>query len=126
MSKVIVGELITGEATRDAIHVPTFPAYSWHTVLPGEKVILSGGKNDKGFLEVTPENMGGHIGVVDPFLTREVPSGEAFHVFVIPGTTSDLHHEWTHPGFPATPKKRTLIDYEEDYGERGRCFSEGC
>lgn len=64
---------------RDAIHVAYIEQVAAMNLDPGEHL---------------------EHGVVDPFLKRQVLRGETYRLFMFPGTTNDLHHNWSHPAFP--------------------------
>jgi hypothetical protein len=95
-----VGKLIDGEAHRDAIHVAVFPAFCDCDLQPGDHVGLVPGTRDRVSPSARP------IGIVDPFLTQTVRTGEQFYVFLYPGTVTGLRHVWTHPAFAYTPPIR--------------------
>lgn len=106
-----LGQLITGQAERDACHVAVFPAIAAEDGMrPGEPVKLVYGTTDL----VRSAIYGGAIGVIDPFLrfrpepeTRhfgpggyenEVPDrvrkDDRFYVFLRPGLTTGLRHHY--------------------------------
>ncbi len=88
-----IGQLITGEAARDAIHVAVAPVVAGEDLNPGVRVGLhSDGK-------VYKECRVGYIGAVDPYLPEMVREGERFWLFLKPGSVTSLRHVWTHPSF---------------------------
>ncbi len=92
MSDVKIGQLITGDAQRDAIHVAIAPMVAAQRLLPGQHVTI----NEEGLATL------GYIkgvGVVDPFLQYAVEAGQRFYLFLYPNTVTSLRHEWTHPAF---------------------------
>lgn len=96
-----VGEIIRGEAHRDAIHVAVAPMVAAHELQPGDHVSFIGlGDTNKMGRGDAP------IGIVDPFLRNPVRAGETFYLFLYPGTITSLRHEWTHPVIQA----RKLFD----------------
>lgn len=78
---------------RDAVHVPVIPVEAADTLLPGQHISLLEGK-------AIPAT-GNGIGVVDPFLTAPVKTGEVFLLMLYPGTITALRHEWSHSAFPS-------------------------
>lgn len=90
MDKLNLGKIITGEAHRDAIHVPTAPVVAVERLAPGQHVGLVDGK---------AAGAGTRIGIVDPFLTVAVEAGQQFWLCLYPGTITSLRHEWVHPAF---------------------------
>ncbi len=85
-----VGQLITGEAQRDAIHVAIMPAVASQELHPGMRVGLLH-KNWARFCSGR-----GAVGIVDPFLTKPVQPTEQFWLFLFPGTITSLRHDWSH------------------------------
>lgn len=71
-----LGEIITGDAARDCIHIAIAP------VVASEELVAA---QDVGFLpDGTVGPCDSPIGVVDPFLPRGVDRGERFWVFLYP------------------------------------------
>ena len=95
-----LGELIYGEAQRDAIHIAISP------VVAGEYDLRPGmliGFDEPG-CEVVRHRKDG-IGIVDPFLKEAPQKGQRFWMFLYPGTITSLRHEWTHPAFVTADEK---------------------
>lgn len=88
-----IGQLLRGDAARDAVHIAVAPVRAAFVLRPGQRVGVIGG----GKLAV-PGSF--HVGIVDPFLTEDVQPGEAFYIFLFPSTVTSLRHEWAHPEFP--------------------------
>lgn len=91
-SKLGLGKIITAEQHRDAIHVAVAPVVACGNLEPGEHVGVIGGKASR---DEKP------IGIVDPFLTECVRAGQAFWLFLYPGSITSLRHDWAHPSFAA-------------------------
>ena len=92
-----LGRLIEdGDRRRDAIHIAVAPVTAAERLAPGQHV----GLIQEGNLELVGpcDNC---IGIVDPFLTAVVETGERFWLFLYPGTITGLRHVWTHPTFTA-------------------------
>jgi hypothetical protein len=89
-----LGELITGAASRDAIHVAVAPMVAGQKLNPGEPVMLG------GLGAFSAVSMDTAIGIVDPYLDSAVNEGERFWLCLMPGTVTSLRHEWEHPAFP--------------------------
>lgn len=86
-----LGELITGEAHRDAIHVAVAPVVASEELTAGQDVGLLSG-DVAGPCERP-------IGIVDPFIKTSVGKGERFYLFLYPNTVTGMRHEWQHPAF---------------------------
>lgn len=93
--ETILGQKLTGNEERDAVHIAVAPATALVTLKPGEHVEIT---NSNGRTEAV--KAGKHpIGIVDPFLTTSVKFGEQFYIFLYPNTITSLKHVWTHPDF---------------------------
>lgn len=85
------GQLIEGEAHRDAVHVAVTPMTAYHTLQPGWHVgIVKEGIAGTG-VEL--------IGIVDPYLKVPVRKGQKFWLFLYPNTVTGMRHHWSHPAF---------------------------
>lgn len=101
-----LGHLITPDEVRDAVHIACLPAIC-------SPISLSVGVNvcyvdGKGF---APQPNGPKpIGIVDPFLTKQVHPGERFWIMLYPRTITGLRHIWTHPDLPDLEEGQALTD----------------
>lgn len=94
-----LGTIITENEKRDAIHLAVEPVVAAETLSPGQRI----GLNAKG--EATSQAK--TIGIVDPFLLRDVFQGERFWLVVLPRTITSLRHVWEHPDVPDAEALRT-------------------
>src|SRR6185369_2164981 len=94
MSESLLGTIITSDHKRDAIHVAIVPMVAAETLLPGQKI----GRVDASTLKASASAVK-IIGIVDPFLTKPVHSGEWFYLCLFPGTVTGMRHHWMHPEF---------------------------
>lgn len=91
-----LGNLITEEQHRDAVHIAVAPVTAGMEMYPGEHV----GFADTGDAYTVVTNAKKLIGIVDPFLSEKcVYPGERFYMFLYPNTITSLRHDWTHPAF---------------------------
>lgn len=96
MSSTKVGRFLKGFEARDAIHIAILPVIAGEGLRKGQRVgLVEGTENTVGL-----KGMTSFVGVVDPFLTRDVKKGESFYLFLEPNTITSLRHDWTHPSFP--------------------------
>lgn len=93
-----LGQIITTEQSKDAIHVAVAPVESDELLKPGVHVRLTASG------KAVETNRASAIGVVDPFLNARVQKGERFWLFLYPGTITSLRHDWSHPAFEGTPE----------------------
>lgn len=90
-----LGNLITEDQPRDAVHIAVAPVTAGEALRPGQFV---------GFIEdafTVSSKATKHIGIVDPYLQRMVSKGQRFYMFLLPNTITSLRHDWTHPDFEA-------------------------
>jgi hypothetical protein len=92
-----LGQLIQGEAQRDAVHIAIAPVVAATALQPGLPV----GLDEQGRAAC---NVAKHVGVVDPFLKTTVKEGQRFYLFLFPNTVTGMRHEWQHPAFPELQK----------------------
>jgi hypothetical protein len=101
--QIKLGQIILGDANRDAIHIAIAPVVADEKLAPGQ---------DIGFVDYgNPEKVGHSIspvGIVDPFLKQMVFPSQKFFMFLYPNTVTSLRHEWTHPAFAKTEESRPV------------------
>jgi hypothetical protein len=91
-----LGQLITDEQHRDAVHIAVAPVIAGMEMYAGEHI----GFTDNGDAFTVVTNAKKHVGIVDPFLKEKcIYPGERFYMFLYPNTITSLRHEWTHPEF---------------------------
>lgn len=93
MSSLPLGQIITTEQHKDAIHVAVAPVVAGEWLAPGAHIRLAA----SGQAVNAPQSE--TIGIVDPFLKQHVTIGQRFWLFLYPGTITSLRHDWTHPAF---------------------------
>lgn len=100
MDTLKIGQIINSPQNRDAVHMAIVPVEAGQLLVVGTHVGLLDG------LAVSPYGSTGAkrrslkpIGIVDPFLTDNVPKGDKFWLFLYPGSITSLRHAWTHPEF---------------------------
>ncbi len=91
-----LGQLLSGNERRDAVHVAIAPVQAGTELRPGQRI---------GLLEGKAYANAETIGIVDPFLVFPVPKGEWFYLWLYPNTVTSLRHVWTHPAFTPKPPK---------------------
>lgn len=91
-----IGQLIGTNQQRDAVHIALHPITAKVLLHPGQRIGLD--KEGRAIATVAA-----YVGVVDPFLWRDVQPGETFWLFLIPNTITTLRHHWVHPQFPEAP-----------------------
>lgn len=90
-----LGNLITDEQGRDAVHIAVAPVIAGMEMYPGEHIGFVGNAYTVGTDADTL------IGIIDPYLEAPVNKGDKFYMFLYPNTITSLRHEWTHPEFAA-------------------------
>lgn len=108
MSDTMVGDVLTGNPERDAIHIAVAPVIAHERLYPGMHIgLLYNNPDDQN--TVASQAVEKKIGIVDPFLSRYVEPGEKFWMFLYPYTITGLKHVWTHPVFDkATEPLKTM------------------
>lgn len=86
-----LGELITSDKGRDAVHVAIAPVTATEKLHPGQGLVLVDG--DPARVKAA---VGEWIGIVDPFLMAAVFPEQRFWMWMRPGSITSLRHEWTH------------------------------
>lgn len=88
-----LGTTLDETARRDAVHIALYPAIAGCRLKPGQRVGLLDGK----FVPATAPHA---IGIIDPFLPRNVREGQRCWAMLNPGQVTGLRHVYTHPGVP--------------------------
>jgi hypothetical protein len=96
-----LGQLITDEQHRDAVHIAVAPVVAGMDMSPGEHIGFVGDAYTVG-------TNARHIGIVDPFLKMAVLAGESFYMFLYPNTITSLKHNWTHPAFEEEDRLKSM------------------
>jgi hypothetical protein len=94
-----LGQIITENEKRDAIHLAVEPVVAKEHLRPGDHVTAEG-----RFVSRHNAGKDGAVGIVDPFLTNPVEPGQRFWLVVYPRQIHSLRHVWTHPAFPDVPE----------------------
>lgn len=92
-----LGTIIGEGEKRDAIHLGVEPVIAGTTLFAGEHVYL---KNGKAYSTSYTNKTTKPVGIVDPFLLKEVRPGQRFWLIVYPRQITSLRHVWEHPDFP--------------------------
>jgi hypothetical protein len=92
-NKIPLGDLAQPGAQRDAVHVAIAPCEAAERLSPGEHV----GLTDDG--RMYSVETGDAVGIVDPFLDRQVMAGQVAYLMLFPNTVTGMRHHWKHPAF---------------------------
>jgi len=106
-----LGTIIGPDEKRDAIHLAVLPAVAGTTLRAGEPVEMKDGCAQPGDED--------SLGIVDPFLTDVVRSGQRFWMVLRPRLVTSLRHVWSHPAFPDETESSSTDndDTDEDDGD---------
>lgn len=99
-----LGKLIDDTCKRDAIHLAVEPVIAAETLKPGQHVTVRG---KKAYLSGSKL-----VGIVDPFLEKNVLEGEMCWLIIYPRTITSLRHVWEHPDFD-TEREENVRKSEE-------------
>jgi len=92
-----LGTIIDDTQKRDAIHLAVSPTVAGERLEPGEHVFIRDGK---AYGSTGATNAPPLLGIVDPFLTEKVNTGQRFWLVIYPRVITSLRHVWAHPAFP--------------------------
>lgn len=124
-----IGKLIVGvhdaKKERDAIHVAVICVEAAMHLQPGDHVSVKI-EGDGKYLAAKSGWGVQKVGIVDPFLPREVMRGQKFWLFLYPGTITSLKHHWTHPAFPDVEEPKVVEKIVEKVVYRERDEQYGC
>ncbi len=124
-----LGQLITGPAERDAIHVAVVPLIAGEELRPGDPVRLKPGTTDvalRGTYNDRNEPHSPRIGIVDPFIDPLghlwIREGTRFWCLLYPGTVTAICHDWQHPAFierkVGSESEQWLLDFAAKWNFR--------
>jgi len=105
-----LGEIHEREEKRDAIHLAVEPVRAGIELKPGQRITVIDGVA----YPAAPEEA---LGIVDPFLTETVWTGQRFWFVMNPRMVHSLRHVWTHPSFP----DKELPDQLSPQQEKAMC-----
>lgn len=92
-----MGEILTNDVGgRDAVHVAVISVVAGEMLVPGDHVGFkkSAIGEDKPVYAIADR-----VGIVDPYLKKDVQKGQRFWLYLYPRTITSLRHNWTHPIF---------------------------
>jgi len=116
-----LGTIIDDKQKRDAIHLAVEPVVAGEALRPGNHIRVSKGVAHRA---ATGEGMG----IVDPFLQKNVRPGEWFWFVMYPRMVHSLRHVWTHPDFPDEVETEAYVPdkAESEKWLRNFCNSAEC
>ena len=89
-----LGTIHTRKERRDAIHLAVEQVTAGEVLVAGQHIII----DETGVAH--PVKVGQGLGVVDPFIVRDIMPGERFWFVMYPRQVHSLRHVWSHPAFP--------------------------
>lgn len=110
--QTILGKLLTGDESRDAIHIAVAPVMAGENIRPGQHIGLL--SNGRAGITSNP------IGIADPFLKHSIREGEYFYLVLYPNTITSLKHQWAHPAFPEVytrPDMKASVEWLEELAD---------
>jgi hypothetical protein len=111
MDDVKLGQFISKNEERDAIHIAVAPVIATEILLPGDRIGFVAGSTER----VTKKAV--HIGIVDPFLEDPIGPGTKIWMLLFPYTITSLKHSWTHPAFSSHPAKERAKKWIENFAD---------
>jgi len=105
MNDIKLGQLITDDMTRDAVHIAIAPVIAAELLKPGQHVGIHEGKRASTGFPL--------VGIIDPFLKHDVKPGDRCFLLMYPNTVQQLRHEWSHDAFShddARPTPQEAMD----------------
>lgn len=99
-----LGYVHSQEEHRDAIHLAVEQVEAGENLKPGDHIGF--GSDGKVYRSVRKMNKA--VGIVDPFLTSPLISGDKFWLVVYPRQVTSLRHVWAHPDFPEKVEEVSL------------------
>lgn len=99
-----LGTVLTTPQKRDAIHLAVIPVIADELLSPSDPISQVNGKafRDKEGL-----------GIVDPFVSRNIAKGEHFWMIIKPRLITSLRHVWEHPAFDDEPEMHDRLLNDE-------------
>lgn len=91
-----LGKVLAHAMPRDAVHVAVMCCTAAETLRPGQHIGIEFDKAMAPTIAGVPHT----VGIVDPFLTRPVLTGQKFWLFLYPNTVTGMTHHWQHPEIP--------------------------
>lgn len=104
--EVELGKILKeNEGDKDAIHIAVIPVYTNEILSPSQYVKLSSISNGKYYVSACSKKES--VGIVDPWLPRNVKEGDRFNLCLNPYTITSLRHAWEHPLFKKEEENST-------------------
>lgn len=119
-----LGKVITEplEHKRDAVHIPVAEVKAAQELRPGQRV---------GFVHMGDHTLVGAgtlvlVGMVDPWMDRNIQTGERFLMLLKPNSVTDLVHVWDHPAFGPANEETVQEEEQEEEQEESLDSDELC
>lgn len=109
-----LGNIITANEERDAVHVAIAPIKAGEILQPGSPIRLVG---RKAYFTSDRENS---VVCVDPFLAAQVEEGKTFWLLMNPREVIAMKHIWASANLEGTSERDSDADHE------AWCSSVGC
>ncbi len=111
-----IGELISGNQQKDAIHVAITPVITGKLMKPGTHVRVKDGVAFPAEKDA--------IGIIDPFLkTQNIGKDSRVWLFLYPGSVISLRHDWTHLAFISEETKKASEEWLINFCDTHDCPS---
>lgn len=104
----LIGTTHNTNHPKDAIHIAVAQVGAGELMKPGDHIGFKNNTSTAYKFEVNT------IGIVDPFLKKEVSKGQLFYMFLYPNSIHSLEHNWMHPAFASSEDKKKSKEFLDE------------